>query len=213
MRSSMVSTVVPLFDNLLILLHTIGLNMISGALPAAASANNLQIEYPIRILVAGGAVSVLKYQSRPTTHDVNFYHPDEGLRRVLVQLGCDVARIKEWQGAFYWFNDAVENIINGDPEYSGVFARSLAGGETVYASDILLLIAVDPLWQLHRKVSRISKGLRLGTGSHEEDMADALYLLGLFQRHEGRPCRDCTGRPNLFADRKLEQILLSDRKH
>jgi hypothetical protein len=161
--------------------------MISSALPAATSANNLPIDYPLQILVAGGAVSVLKYQSRPTTHDVDFYHPDEGVMRLLVQLGRDVARTKEWQGAFYWFNDAVANIINGDPAYSSVFAGSPRADEIVYTSNTLLLIAVDPLWQLHRKVSRISKGLRLGTGFREEDMADALYFLGLFQRHQGRP--------------------------
>ncbi|THH20983.1 hypothetical protein EW146_g479 [Bondarzewia mesenterica] len=163
-----------------------GLDMISSELVAAVSSSGLQIDLPLRIMVAGGAVSVLKYKTRETTRDVDFYHPSADVRKILLKLGKSVADAKNWEGAFYWFNEALVNIIEGDPAYSAVFANSMNSKDTVYSSESIVLVPVDINWQLHRKISRVSKYIRLTLGIRIEDMDDALYLLHLFHSSKGR---------------------------
>lgn len=194
--------------------------MMSVALRTAATAGNLQIDYPLRVMVIGGAISVLKHRSRLTTHDVDFYHPNVAVMKFLVKLGGEVSKAKGWNGAFYWFNDAVANIIDGDIEYSQVFSRSLRSNEAIYASHDLVLVPVDPYWQLHRKVARVSKGLRLGTGVRPEDMHDALYLLHQHLTSNNKPMTKSEFRniyPNSttakISDTAIENVANAYRAH
>ncbi|THH15432.1 hypothetical protein EW146_g5034 [Bondarzewia mesenterica] len=162
------------------------LDMISSKLTTAVGSSELQIDLPLRILVARGVVSVLKYKSRGTTHDIDFYHSTVAVQKLLLELGRSVATTKRWAGAFYWFNKALANIIEGDPAYSAVFANSINLTDTVYSSESLVLVPIDVNWQLHRKISRISKYIRLVFGVRIEDMDDTLYLLHLFHSSKGR---------------------------
>lgn len=116
---------------------------------------------PIRIMVTGGAVSVLKFQSRATTHDVDF----------LLDPNVDAAA--DYRKAFFdaiqtagdmiqafrgWMNDDTRIFITYQQRMD-LFLESVEQNTLLYEGTNLVAYVGKYEWSLETKLSRISMAL------------------------------------------------------
>ncbi|KZV73907.1 hypothetical protein PENSPDRAFT_682459 [Peniophora sp. CONT] len=145
---------------------------------------------PIRLLVVGGALAVLRWRNRPTTPDVDIYAEDAaGWERVHGASRAAGARLG-W-GAYDWLNDRAARLIQADGAMSAWAAHALAPNAratVIYQSRSVMLIAAPWALQLQQKLRRLTGGALVG-GQREVDVADAVELVREVCAELGRPIR------------------------
>ncbi|VDB87901.1 unnamed protein product [Peniophora sp. CBMAI 1063] len=134
--------------------------------------------HPIRLLVVGGAVSVLRWRNRPTTQDVDVY-PEDAASWERVHAASRTAGVRLNWGAFDWLNNRAARFIDADGAMRQWAGRGFVpdGRQTVvYQSRALILIAMPWNLQLQQKLRRLTGGALIG-GQREADMIDAVELV------------------------------------
>ncbi len=172
-------------------MHT-GLNALSDAIGENYESLGLtQDALPIRAMVAGGALAVLKFGTRTSTLDVDFAldAPQGALEESLVKLAATnaVRRVNGPDGdlGHYWFNPAVRFYAHMAP-YGTTYADALAQGEVVFETKHLVLYAMPWRFQLFRKLARMSRDVRCGLEVRATDVQDAGNILWHMREKEGR---------------------------
>ncbi|EIW63381.1 uncharacterized protein TRAVEDRAFT_56410 [Trametes versicolor FP-101664 SS1] len=167
-----------------------GLHALSDAIGTnIASLGLTQDALPIRAMVAGGALAVLKFNTRASTLDVDFaLDASQGaLEESLVRLAATdaVRRVNDGDLGHYWFNPAVRFYAHMPP-YGATYAAALAQDEVVFAAEHLVLYAMPWRFQLFRKLARMSRDVRCGLEVRATDVQDAGNILWHLREKEGR---------------------------
>lgn len=168
-----------------------GLVALSDALRIQAPQLGLQL--PIRAVVAGGAIAVVKFGTRTSTHDVDF-----GLGANQIKLENLIQQIADGVSApaadgvrahnlfNFWFNPAFSFYLNG-PAYQGTYAEALRQGEVFFRSDSLELYIAPWKFQLYRKMGRVTKALWQTKERRLTDIEDTVDLIHQFNTRRKQP--------------------------
>lgn len=168
----------------------IGLVALSNALKSHGPSLGLQL--PIRAVVAGGAIAVLKFGARISTHDVDFALDANQieLENAIQQL-ADHVTIQLCAGdqdstlGKFWFNPAMSYYLNTEP-YRGAYKEALQQNEVLFQSDSLVLYIAPWKFQLYRKIARVAKALWNNGERRVNDIEDAVDLIYRFNTQLGR---------------------------
>ncbi|EUC67362.1 DUF2204 family protein [Rhizoctonia solani AG-3 Rhs1AP] len=157
---------------------SLGFELISAHL----KNNPPQVRLPLRIVVAGGAVSTLLFRNRKATKDVDFWAPDRETNIVVSEAGREVARRLDYDP--FWLNNNMSVFIDTQHTHVGFYERALSQNVTLYESDQIMVYAADWRYQLVQKIVRIEtmpKGPVRGA-----QLSDVVYLAKAIMDREGR---------------------------
>lgn len=153
----------------------------------------LGLQLPIRAVVAGGAVAVLKFGGRTITQDVDFaldanqVDLEDAIQRIADGITLYNTSDGPEQSLFkYWFNPAMSFYLNGKP-YRGAYQEGLAQGEMLFHSDSLELYIAPWKFQLYRKVGRVVKTLWQNGERRQTDIDDTVDLIHQFNAQRQQP--------------------------
>ncbi|KAF8816286.1 hypothetical protein BYT27DRAFT_7127977 [Phlegmacium glaucopus] len=130
-------------------------------------------QFPCRLIVVGGAVSVLR-GVRPTTEDIDFYCKEEKIMESIEQAGEAVALDMGLEENF--MNSTVRLFLNHSV-YAPAVARSFAQNELLFQNDALEVYVGDYGYQLISKVDRMSNAVASGRETMRKDQLDAAFHL------------------------------------
>lgn len=170
-----------------------GLVALSDALRVRAPQLGLQL--PIRAVVAGGVVAVVKFGARTNTHDVDFAlnAGQIDLENLIQRVADEVSEaphptdgVQEHNLFKYWFNPAMSYYLNG-PAYQGAYTEALQQGEVLFRSDALELYIAPWKFQLYRKMGRVTKALWQTKERRLTDIEDTVDLIHQFNTRRKQP--------------------------
>lgn len=150
-------------------------------------ANPDRVTNPLRILISGGATSVLNLENRTSTRDVDFLSSGlvDELNEILDAKSKATRDLETYPGD--WLSAEMVAYVNNEPDCQGLYRNSIILSDIVYQSDVLIAYVADWRFQLTGKIERC---YRLSESDNPEDMrhlSDAIHILHLLVKRNGGP--------------------------
>jgi len=135
---------------------------------------------PIKIIVAGGACSVLWLKNRQQTQDIDFFHPDADiLREVLEAKRLATLSDRRLQSLPHdWINANMMAYVNNYDQCDQLYENSIRMGDLLLKSSVLEVYVADWRYQLVGKITRAGED-RDNNYLHglKRDLDDAVEIL------------------------------------